>query len=457
MKHIAILISLLVTCTSFCPALEPVSDRIVVLISVDGLASYYMDDPKAEMPTIRQLAAEGAVAAKMKAVLPTVTWPNHTSLATGTGPGKHGVIGNTWLDRSKNEIVTAIWDSVFDKDEVVKVPTIYDVAKQAGLKTAAVTWPCSRSARTLDWTVPCVMSNALFVSHSTPSLLKEFQQAGIPYENEADGFKPGRGEDRDRLHVRMFNHIVRTHRPQLILMHILEVDHVEHVHAPQSPEAYASIKFADGLVREMWDEVKKDFPGKATMIVVSDHGFFPTCQSILPNVVLRKAGLLTVEGKKITGGQVRAVAQGGASLIYVLDPQNREKLIEQVVAAFKGKEGVSGVLTKRDFPKYGLSDPARQPHMCDIILTAKSGYSFGDTATGEVEVSLPGKVIRGSHGYDPNEPRMHAMFAAWGVGIRRGAKAGTITNTSVAPTIAALLGLEMKNTDGQPLKAILTK
>jgi len=174
-------------------------------------------------------------------------------------------------------------------------------------------------------------------------------------------------------------------------------------------------------------------------------------------VVLRKAGLLTVEGKKITGGQVRAVAQGGASLIYVLDPQNREKLIEQVVAAFKGMEGVSGVLTKRDFPKYGLSDPARQPHMCDIILTAKSGYSFGDTAIGEVGVSLPGKVIRGSHGYDPNEPRMHAMFAAWGVGIRRGAKVGTITNTSVAPTIAALLGLEMKNTDGQPLKAILTK
>ena len=60
MKRIAILTSLLVTCLSFCSALEPVGDRIVVLISVDGLAHYYMDDPKAEMPAIRQLAAEGA-------------------------------------------------------------------------------------------------------------------------------------------------------------------------------------------------------------------------------------------------------------------------------------------------------------------------------------------------------------------------------------------------------------
>ncbi|HSI63990.1 MAG TPA: alkaline phosphatase family protein, partial [Candidatus Saccharimonadia bacterium] len=36
------------------------TDRHVVLISVDGLAHYYFDDPRADMPTIRRLAAEGA-------------------------------------------------------------------------------------------------------------------------------------------------------------------------------------------------------------------------------------------------------------------------------------------------------------------------------------------------------------------------------------------------------------
>ncbi len=38
-------------------AIEP--DRIVVMISVDGLAGYYLDDPKAEMPAIRALVAAG--------------------------------------------------------------------------------------------------------------------------------------------------------------------------------------------------------------------------------------------------------------------------------------------------------------------------------------------------------------------------------------------------------------
>ena len=52
---------------------------------------------------------------------------------------------------------------------------------------------------------------------------------------------------------------------------------------------------------------------------------------------------------------------------------------------------------------------------------------------------------------------MHATFVAWGMGIRREARTGTITNTCVAPTIAALVGLKMKNTDGHPLTAILTK
>ena len=123
-------------------------------MSVDGLANFYMDDPAAEMPTIRKLAAEGAKAASMRASDPTVTWPNHTTLVTGVSPAKHGVVGNNYFDRAKGEKVTLIWDPVLDKDEIVKVPTIYDLAKAAGLKTLAIKWPATRNARSLDLTLP---------------------------------------------------------------------------------------------------------------------------------------------------------------------------------------------------------------------------------------------------------------------------------------------------------------
>ena len=62
-------------------AKSPADDHIVVMISLDGLAGYYLDDPKAEMPTLRELAAKGARASGMR---PRVSrsWRRSRSRAT---------------------------------------------------------------------------------------------------------------------------------------------------------------------------------------------------------------------------------------------------------------------------------------------------------------------------------------------------------------------------------------
>ncbi|MFK7777997.1 MAG: alkaline phosphatase family protein, partial [Gimesia sp.] len=39
---------------------EAHDDRCVILVSVDGLANFYLDDPLADMPTLKKLAKEGA-------------------------------------------------------------------------------------------------------------------------------------------------------------------------------------------------------------------------------------------------------------------------------------------------------------------------------------------------------------------------------------------------------------
>ncbi|MBI5772828.1 MAG: alkaline phosphatase family protein [Verrucomicrobia bacterium] len=431
--------------------------RLVVLISVDGLAHYYFDDPKAEMPTIRELAATGARAQMMRASMPSVTWPNHTTLVTGTHPAKHGVIGNNYFSRAKNESVPLIPDPFFNKEEIVKSPTIYDVAKAAGLRTAAIIWPASRGAKTLDWTVPDCFSNSLWQAYGTPKLLAEFKAAGIPYEKQEEWCKTGKGEERDKMYVQMFNHVVRNHRPHVGLLHLVEVDHVEHAKGPQSPEAYAAVKFADDRVREVWDNLKKTFPGKATLIVASDHGFFRYQQSIQPNVLLKKEGLLQLEGTKIAHAKVRALGQGGGCFLYVLDHANREKHIARLTKLFQKVEGIDVVIPPSDFKKYGLADPKRDANMADLMLSAKEGYSFSDTAAGEIIVTPKTDAVKGTHGYNQFQPRMHASFVAWGAGIKPGSTLGTISNTDVAPTMAALLGLEMQDVDGRVLKEILTK
>lgn len=439
------------------PAVEPASDRIVVLISVDGLAHYYFDDPKAEMPTIRKLAAEGARAEKMKCSMPTVTWPNHTTLVTGVNPAKHGVIGNSYLDREKGEVISLLPDPLFNKEEIVKSPTIYDVAKEAGLKTSAIIWPASRGAKTLDWTVPDVGTDALFQQYGTPALLAGFKAAGIPYEKQEEYWKGKKGKERDIMYTQMLNYTIRTHRPNVALLHLVELDHVEHATGPQSPEAYEIIKFEDERVREVWEELQKSFPGKATLIVSSDHGFFPYQQQIQPNVLLRSEGLLTAEGKKITGGQVRAVGQGGASFIYVLDQANRAALIEKLAAKFKEVEGISLVVKEQDFDKFGLAHPGKNAQAPDLVLSAKKGYTFSDSLSGDLVVTPKSEEVRGSHGFDPNEDGMHGSFVAWGAGIKSGCKLGLIQNVDVAPTMGALLGVKIPNVDGKVLTEALAK
>jgi predicted AlkP superfamily pyrophosphatase or phosphodiesterase len=433
----------------------PGSDRIVVMISVDGLAAYYLDDPKAEMPTLRALAADGARASMMKASTPTVTWPNHTTLVTGVTPARHGVVGNNYLDRKTRSKVTLISDPVFDKDEIVKVPTIYDLAKEAGMKTAAIRWPATRNAKTLDWTIPDILTSELLRKYTTPSLFAECEKAGIDLFAGADGKStPPSPKPTDETCTRVFNLILREHRPGLALLHVIDVDHTEHYEGPKSPEAYAAVKVADDQVRQVWEELKRDFPGKATLVIVSDHGFSPIKRTVLANVILRKAGLVEATGKKEASGAVQLVIQGGSAMVYVLDTEHRASVIDRVKKAFRGVKGVSKIVGPEQLKAYGVADPKDDPHAPDMILFAELGYNFGDTAAGEL--SFDDKPERkGSHGHDAALPELHATFVAWGVGIKHGARLGEISNIDVAPTIAKLLGLTIPKVEGKPLSAAL--
>ena len=77
----------------------PAKDRLVLLISVDGLPAWMWKDPTLVIPNMRKLAADGAVAERMTVSNPSITWINHTTLVTGVSPRKHGVLFNGLLVR----------------------------------------------------------------------------------------------------------------------------------------------------------------------------------------------------------------------------------------------------------------------------------------------------------------------------------------------------------------------
>jgi len=63
--------------------------------------------------------------------------------------------------------------------------------------------------------------------------------------------------------------------------------------------------------------------------------------------------------------------------------------------------------------------------------------------------------LKGNHGYLPTEPGLQTGFIAAGRGIKKGVVIDSMRLVDVAPTIAQLLGIELKDTDGHPIHEIL--
>ncbi len=435
---------------------EPFDDRCVVLISVDGLAGFYLDDPQAELPTIRQLAEEGARAEGLVCSFPTVTWPNHTTLVTGTTPATHGVIGNNYLDRASVEKIPFIPDPLFDKDEIVLTPTIYDVAHNAGLVTAGIIWPATRNARTLDWTVPDMGGDDAWPQYGTPHWMEELRADGIPVDRHGTWVREAAGGvQRDWLYTRLAAHLFENHPPNLIIIHLVEVDHVQHKFGPRTPEAYWSVSFADDRVRDIVEAARRSpFGDKTTFVVASDHGFFPIVTDIRPNVLLSQAGYITTDEDNATTKSAWCVAQGGGCMVYVLDDERRDEIVADLATRMAAVDGVQAVFTSDQFGELGQSTPEADPRAPDLWLAAESGYSFTDSDAGE-EVLVARETPGGTHGYLPNQPNMWGTLVISGYGVRAGQDLGLVPNINVAPTIAELLGVEMPTAEGEMIEDAL--
>ena len=274
------------------------------------------------MPTLRKLAKSGAVAKGMITSFPSVTWPSHTSLITGVQPAKHGVIGNNVWSRKLDRPLAYIGDPELTKQEAVRVPTLYDVAHKAGLKCGSVIWPCCNAAETLNWVIPDAGRADLHAKYTTPGFVEELGQGGDRYFRARRlGLEQG-PFDRARHALHAGGPVpVKAESANLVLVHLITPDGVEHAYGPHTPEAYQAVAESDQRIAEIWETLQKPpLAGQSALFVVSDHGFAPYEKFIRPNVVLKELRLIeTDERRQSHDAQSLVRAQGGAAFIYVLD------------------------------------------------------------------------------------------------------------------------------------------
>jgi predicted AlkP superfamily pyrophosphatase or phosphodiesterase len=231
---------------------------------------------------------------------------------------------------------------------------------------------------------------------------------------------------------------------------------MQHRYGPDTLAAQSTMAHLDAQVGAIVQAVEQaGIAARTTFFIVSDHGFKRVTRQINPNVALVKAGLVQTTQGKASKAEAWVVPEGGSAIAYVTVPDPGGTRLARLKEALAGIEGIDKVIEPADYASYGLPLPSVSDQMGALFLTAREGYAF-TAAIGDQVVNDATEGSFGAHGYVSTDPELSAIFIASGRGIKSGVTIDSVNTIDLAPTMARLLGLELKEVDGRVLAEILS-
>ncbi|MGD0860775.1 MAG: ectonucleotide pyrophosphatase/phosphodiesterase [Terracidiphilus sp.] len=439
-------------------AVPPGQAAPVLLISIDGLKPEYVteaDSRGLKVPYLRTLMRDGAYAEGVTGVWPTVTYPSHTTILTGVSPAEHGIYNNLEFDPGHDFAQAWNWYAA-----QIRVPTLWQVAHNAGLRTASVGWPVSVGATDVDWLIPeywRVFSSSgalnpldreLVAALSRPEgLLKQLEPAAGLFMMGDDTSING-----DEIKTRYSVEILRKYKPAFMTIHLSALDETEHEHGPFSAEADQDLEAIDGMVERLASAALQNDPS-TVIVMVSDHGFVTVTHKVNLFVPFLQAGLIRekvdpeTKSSTIDSWKAEPWLAGGMAVIMMYDPNDHatEQQVRELLAklAADPNNGIAAVLDRDAIKKTGGFPDAA------FLIVLKSGYLTGAATSGNLVTPISGS--KGSHGFSPEFPEMRASFFVSGVGIAHHRDLGVIDMRQIAPTVAKILNLSMPSAKAAPL------
>lgn len=418
---------------------------LLVVISVDGMLPDYVtaaDQHGAKIPNVRRFLKEGTHAEGVQGVIPTVTYPSHTTIVTGVSPAKHGIYGNTIFDPLQKNAQGWFWYA-----EDISVPTLWDAAAQAGRTTASVQWPVTVGAH-ITWNIPEFWrantdeDAKLLRAVSTPGLLNEIAKDINPYPGGIDSSIEG-----DEQRAKYATWILQKKHPALLTLHLIALDHIEHDTGPFSPESVAILERLDTAISNVRAAAERSAPGHTYIALVSDHGFakFDAQLNLFP--AFRDAKLISVDDKgKITDWRAIPWVQSAAAFIMLKDPNDAasRNQVKELLAklAQDPANGIDRILDAEELRTRGACPTAA------FFVSTKPGWKMGASLDGPILSKVkPG----GTHGELPELPDLHAAFFLIGPDVPAGKGLGVIDMRDIAPTLAHRVGLSLPTADGKNL------
>ncbi|MDY2630788.1 MAG: ectonucleotide pyrophosphatase/phosphodiesterase [Clostridium sp.] len=423
--------------------------KYLIVISFDAVSSEDINKLK-KLNNFKYLIDNGSLITNVESVYPTLTYPAHATIMTGRYPKNHGIINNT-LNKFSDVNPNWYWYRKY-----IKATTLYDLAYEKGLTTAALLWPVSgRSNITYNLTeifAPKPWQNQLVMSALSGSV--KYQ---LDLNKRFGHLRKGLSQPAlDNFVHESVKYTISKYKPNLLLIHYTDVDTNRHYHGYNSKEANDALFRHNERLGEIIDTLKKaNIFEESTIVALGDHSALDGDYMIRLNSLFRQAGLIKVNKKGIIKSY-KAVAKScdGSSYVYLKNKNDTEtyKKVTELLENLKNSKDspIDFILTSDEAEKEG-ADPT-----CSFMVEGNNNYYFVDEALGSVIEKVKEKEIgkishrtKATHGYHPKKPNYNTFFLAYGKGIKKGLEINGGKLINHGPTLAKILGVNFGETDGK--------
>jgi predicted AlkP superfamily pyrophosphatase or phosphodiesterase len=363
----------------------------LVLISIDGFSSDYLSIYPT--PALDRIAAAGVRAESMRPVFPSLTFPNHYSIATGLYPSEHGIVHNHFPDEAREN-----WYHLWDRSNVEDGrwyggEPIWVTAEKSGLVSAAYYFVGTEAA----------------IGGVSPSHWHSFD-ASVP------------GSDRVARVIDWLRW-PEDRRPHLITLYFEHVDTAGHDFGRGSAQLAEAVAEVDAHIGRLLDAIAEmSLPSEVYVIVVSDHG--------QANYVKPEKTFVLRDHIDLTG--LKIIAGGAYAWIYQEQP-DRERALAVRDAINENWSHGRAVLRDEAPAEWRVLDSPRHP---EIFVVPEVGHGV------VAEREDLGRLKQGDHGWDPSSKAMHGIFLATGPALPKGETIGVVSAVEIYPLMLDLLQID---------------
>jgi len=392
-----VFLAVLIIISGFRKVVRKPFKNYVLLVSLDGFRWDYCKIYNT--PNLNRLTQEGVKAERLISSFPTVTFPNHYSIATGLYPDHHGLINNSFPAPDLGLFYrmgdrTAVENPAFYGGEPV-----WETAEKQGARSASFYWVGSEAKHPTYW--------------------KKYDES-VTFEARIDTVIKWLGYPPEK-------------RPEFVTLYFDEPDATSHKFGPVSPQTKRVVERLDSLMGLLRTKLSKlPEAKKINLIILSDHGM----EAISPERYINI--------KSLVPDRMIASISGG-NPVYLINPSAGKK--DSILFLLNKSKGLKA-WSKSELPSrwhYGTN-----PRIPEIVVVADSSWSIGTRPDGS---SLRGGV----HGYDNANSDMYAIFYAAGPSFKKNYKFKELNNIDIYNLICKILNIIPAKNDGDPshIKGIL--